>query len=235
MDTLSSIRKALHDIADQEKAAFYPRFFKTGEGEYGAGDVFLGVTVPKQRAIAKQFHKASNAAVIIALLDSPIHEERLTGIFLLIASFKEAQKSGDENKWVDLYLKKIDRVNNWDLVDASAHYILGAWLEDKDRSILYKLAATDHLWKNRIAVVSTFHFIRNNDLKDLLQLSEQLLQHPHDLMHKAIGWMLREGWKRDPSRIEQFILTHRATMPRTMLRYAIEKMEEGKRLRFLRG
>lgn len=235
MNTLKEIQKALRAIASKEKAAFFPRFFKTGKGEYGEGDIFLGVTVPQQRAIAKQFYKNSDAQVITALLDSAIHEERLIALYLLIASFKDAQKKGTEKKWVDLYLKKIDRVNNWDLVDASAHYILGAWLENKDRSILYKLAATDHLWKNRIAVVSTFHFIRNNDLKDLLQLSEQLLQHPHDLMHKAIGWMLREGWKRDPVTIEKFIITHRPNMPRTMLRYAIEKMEEEKRLKFLRG
>jgi 3-methyladenine DNA glycosylase AlkD len=234
MSDAKTISKALLAFATKEKAEFLPRFFKTGKGEYGEGDRFHGVVVPDQRKVANKFSSTTSKEVIIELLHSPFHEERLTGVFILCNKFNEAKKIGKEKEWYDLYLKMAERINNWDLVDASAHIILGQYLEDKDRSILYKLAKENSLWKNRIAVVATWHFIRkNSDLKDILQLSEIMLTHKHDLMHKATGWMLREGWKKDAKQIEKFLDKFATQMPRTMLRYAIEKMEETKRKGYL--
>ncbi len=234
MSDAKTISKALLAFATKEKAEFLPRFFKTGKGEYGEGDRFHGVVVPDQRKVANKFSSNTSKEVIIELLHSPFHEERLTGVFILCNKFNEAKKTGKEKEWYDLYLKMAERINNWDLVDASAHIIVGQYLEDKDRSILYKLAKENSLWKNRIAVVATWHFIRkNSDLKDILQLSEIMLTHKHDLMHKATGWMLREGWKKDAKQIEKFLDKFATQMPRTMLRYAIEKMEETKRKGYL--
>jgi 3-methyladenine DNA glycosylase AlkD len=234
MSDAKTISKALLAFATKEKAEFLPRFFKTGKGEYGEGDRFHGVVVPDQRKVANKFSSTTSKEVIIELLHSPFHEERLTGVFILCNKFNEAKKKGKEKEWYDLYLKMAERINNWDLVDASAHIIVGQYLEDKDRSVLYKLAKENSLWKNRIAVVATWHFIRkNSDLKDILQLSEIMLTHKHDLMHKATGWMLREGWKKDAKQIEKFLDKFATQMPRTMLRYAIEKMEEPKRKGYL--
>ncbi len=234
MSDAKTISKALLAFATKEKAEFLPRFFKTGKGEYGEGDRFHGVVVPDQRKVANKYSSTTSKEVIIELLHSPFHEERLTGVFILCNKFNEAKKTGKEKEWYDLYLKMAERINNWDLVDASAHIIVGQYLEDKDRSILYKLAKENSLWKNRIAVVATWHFIRkNSDLKDILQLSEIMLTHKHDLMHKATGWMLREGWKKDAKQIEKFLDKFTTQMPRTMLRYAIEKMEETKRKGYL--
>ena len=235
MGSFSAILKDLKAFATLDKAAFLPRFFKTGKGQYGEGDKFHGITVPDQRTVVKKHHPTTRKATIIALLDSPYHEERLTGILILCQKFIESKKTGEEKEWVDLYLSKADRINNWDLVDSSAHIILGQWLENKDRKILYTLAVDPLLWRNRIAVVATWHFIRkNNDLKDILELSKIILSHKHDLMHKATGWMLREGWKKDPLAVEAFLDEFATRMPRTMLRYAIEKMEEKKRKGYLK-
>lgn len=231
--TYSAIVNDLKSLIQPEKAAFLPRFFKTGKGQYGEGDLFHGIVVPDQRGVAKRHFATTNKETIIQLLDSPYHEERLTALFILCLHFNSAQKIGTEKEWFDLYVSKAERVNNWDLVDSSAHIIMGAYLENRDRTLLYTFASSDSLWKNRIAVVATWHFIRKNDLKDILQLSEILLHHPHDLMHKAIGWMLREAWKRDPLAIEEFLDEQAAVMPRTMLRYAIEKLDEKKRKNYL--
>lgn len=234
MGDRKTIINDLLSFASKEKAAFLPRFFKTGKGEYGEGDHFHGVVVPDQRKVANQHTPSTSKETIVELLHSPFHEERLTGVFILCNKFNEAKKSGKEKEWYDLYLKMAERINNWDLVDSSAHVIVGQFLEDKDRSILYQLATDKSLWKNRIAVVATWHFIRkNSDLKDILQLSEIMLTHKHDLMHKATGWMLREGWKKDAKPIEKFLDKFTTQMPRTMLRYAIEKMEETKRKGYL--
>lgn len=234
MGDRKTIVNDLLSFASKEKADFLPRFFKTGKGEYGEGDRFHGIVVPDQRKVANQHTPSTSKETIVELLHSPFHEERLTGVFILCNKFNEAKKSGKEKEWYDLYLKMAERINNWDLVDASAHIIVGQYLEDKDRTILYKLAKENSLWKNRIAVVATWHFIRkNSDLKDILQLSEIMLTHKHDLMHKATGWMLREGWKKDAKQIEKFLDKFATRMPRTMLRYAIEKMEETKRKGYL--
>lgn len=234
MGTAKEIIKDIKSFASKEKADFLPRFFKTGKGEYGYGDRFHGVVVPDQRIVAKKHFPSTSRETILELLESPFHEERLTSLFILCHKFNEAQKSGKEKEWVDLYLDNAERVNNWDLVDTTAHIILGQWLADKDRKMLYRLAKEKSLWKNRIAVVATWHFIRKqNDVTDILALAEIMLSHQHDLMHKATGWMLREGWKKKPREIEAFLDQHVKAMPRTMLRYAIEKMEEKKRKSYL--
>ncbi|NDD59644.1 MAG: DNA alkylation repair protein [Chlamydiae bacterium] len=227
------IRKELIHAASTERALTMQRFFKTGKGEYGEGDKFHGVSVPQQRIIAKHYFKDTDAETIIALLHSDFHEERLTAIFILISKFKEDLKKAQEKVWVDLYLQHTHRINSWDLVDSSAHLILGKWLEDKDRSLLLKLAKSKLLWDNRIAIVATLHFIRNKDYKDIFELAPIMFNHPHDLMHKATGWMLREVWKQNKNIVEEFLDKHASLMPRTMLRYTIEKMEEGKRKRYL--
>lgn len=235
MSTGKEIITELKRYGSPEKAMQMQRFFKTGKGEYGEGDRFLGIPVPLQRMVAKEHFEKADRATIIALLDSEWHEARLCGIFILNQKFTRSIKIREEKQWVDLYLSMTHRINNWDLVDSSAHIILGRWLETRDRGILYELAGSPSLWENRIAVVATLHFIRRNDLKDILRLSEKMLPHPHDLMHKATGWMLRESWKQDPAMIEKFLRTFSGRMPRTMLRYAIEKMPEERRRDFLQA
>jgi 3-methyladenine DNA glycosylase AlkD len=228
------IIRDLKQLSSKEKAAFLPRFFKTGKGEYGYGDRFHGIVVPDQRRVAQQHFSSTTKETILELLASVYHEERLTALFILCHKFETARKTSTEKEWVDLYLANAESVNNWDLVDTTAHIILGQWLADKNRKILYTLAKEKSLWKNRIAVVATWHFIRKqNDVTDILALAEIMLPHPHDLMHKATGWMLREGWKKKPKEIESFLDRHVAKMPRTMLRYAIEKMDEKKRKGYL--
>jgi 3-methyladenine DNA glycosylase AlkD len=230
------ILTALQKLASKEKAVLLSRYFKTGPGEYGEGDVFWGITVPAQRLIVKQFSGKVNLDTVQCLLDSPIHESRLTGVLLLQDSFTRSFKNKKVSKsdcrpkdWVKLYVGNTHRINNWDLVDTSAPGVLGKWLEDKDRSMLYQLAKSDSLWENRIAMVATLHFIRQKETEDVLKLSELFLTHSHDLMHKASGWMLREAWKRNPAPIEKFLHQFKSAMPRTMLRYAIEKMPASQR------
>ena len=234
MGSAKEIIRDLKRFSSKEKADFLPRFFKTGKGEYGYGDRFHGIVVPDQRKVALQHFSSTSKETILELLASVYHEERLTALFILCHKFNAARKTGTEKEWLDLYLANAERVNNWDLVDTTAHIILGQWLADKDRKILYTLAKENSLWKNRIAVVATWHFIRKqNDVTDILALAEIMLTHQHDLMHKATGWMLREGWKKKPKEIEVFLDKHLSKMPRTMLRYAIEKMEEKKRKSYL--
>jgi len=220
---LTNIIKDLNAISDKEKAKNYSRFFKTGKGEYGEGDMFLGIKVPEQRKIAQKY-KNLNLKDIQSLLDSKIHEHRLTAIFILTAQFKKNQE-----EIFNLYLKNTRNINNWDLVDSSAHYIIGEYLKDKDKSILYELAKSKNLWKRRIAIISTLCFIRNNHFEDTFKISEILLNDKHDLIHKAVGWMLREAGNKNIEAEEEFLKKHYQKMPRTMLRYAIEKFPEEKR------
>lgn len=232
-NNLNSILKDLLAMSSESRKKSSLRFFKTGNGEYGEGDLFRGVSVPDQRTIAKKYHEKADVETIESLLDSKFHEDRLTAIFILTHKFNRSFKKGNPKEWVDLYLAKIDRINNWDLVDSSAYSILGKWLEDKDRSILYELANDSSVWRNRIAIVATKHFIKKNDCKDVLLLSKQLLHHPHDLIHKATGWMLREAWQVNPEVIHDFLKKHATNMPRTMLRYTIEKMKETERKKYM--
>lgn len=233
MHLVEEIIAQLKRHASPEKAALLGRFFKTGIGEYAEGDTFHGVVVPEQRKIANAYWKEADTTTIETLLHSGYHEERLTGLLILNKKFLESKKTGHEQIWVDLYLNNLDCVNNWDLVDSTAHIILGQWLTHRDRSLLYELAQSPSIWRNRVAVIAAGSFIRNRDYTDLLQLCQMMLTHKHDLIHKATGWMLREVWKKDPAVAEAFLETYKSTMPRTMLRYAIEKMPEVQRKEFL--
>ncbi len=234
MTLFDQIANELKRAANREKAIILSGFFKTGKGEYGEGDKFLGVTVPLQRVIANKYAEQADKDTIASLLDSEMHEHRLTTLLILCKKFNESRKIKKEKQWVDLYIKKVNRVNNWDLVDTSSPIILGQWLEDKDRSILYNWAKDKSIWKNRIAIITTLNFIRKNDISDIIALSKLMLSHPHDLMHKATGWMLREAWKRNPTEVEMFLTQNATSMPRTMLRYAIEKMDAKKRAGFMK-
>lgn len=221
------LRRDIRSLANPGKAKVLQGFFRTGKGQYGEGDVFLGVTVPQSRAISRKYALLSLANVK-ALLKSKVHEERLVALLILVHRYQ--QGNDDEKKRIaDFYLGNATCVNNWDLVDLSADKILGHWLFGKDTSVLYRLAESSHLWERRIAIVSTFHFIRNNRFRDTLSISEMLLKDRHDLIHKAVGWMLREVGKRDQRVLEGFLEKHRKTMPRTMLRYAIERFDERKK------
>lgn len=208
------------------------RFFKTGKGEYGEGDLFLGIMVPVQRSIAKQFWKELTLNDVRSLLKNRYHEVRLIALMILIEQMKKADEKM-KKKIFDLYLASTKYINNWDLVDLSSHRIVGEYLQDKDRSILYELARSPLLWNRRISIISCFAFIRSGDYRDALALSELLLKDKHDLMHKAVGWMLREIGKKDRAMEEQFLRKHAKTMPRTMLRYAIEKFDDETRKAYL--
>ncbi len=215
----SRIIKELMDLADEGKRNVLLRFFKTGAGEYGEGDRFLGVMVPNTRKVAKS-HKDASYEVLEALLESEWHECRLCALLILIEKFRK-----DPDKAVSFYLSNLGGINNWDLVDLSAPYILGEYLLDKaDRGVLYELAKSDSMWEQRISVVSTLMLIRHNRYDDTLSLAETFLGTRHDLIGKAVGWMLREVGKRDQKRLESFLEAYRKVMPRTMLRYAIEKL-----------
>jgi len=227
---LTKLKLELRNLANPEKAKIYQRFFKTAKGEYGEGDIFLGLTVPQSRSLAKKF-STLNLKEMSSLLNSKIHEERLVAILLLVENYKKTK----DKKIVDFYLSHAQKINNWDLVDLSADKILGVHFLDKNREKLYKLARSKNLWEKRIAIISTFHFIKNNQFEDTLKISETLLNDRHDLIHKAIGWMLRELGKRDLKLLEKFLKIHYKKIPRTTLRYAIEKFPEGKRKKYLRG
>lgn len=207
--------------SDEEKKVVLPRFFKTGKGQYGEGDVFIGVTVPNVREVAKEY-KSLSLTDLSMLLQSEYHEMRLCALLILVGNSKKVVTK----EVFDFYLSNTARINNWDLVDLSAPSIVGKYLLDKDRAVLYRLADSDLLWDNRIAIVSTLTFIRNNDLEDTYNLSVKMMRHKHDLMHKSIGWMLREAGKRDMDRLYNFLIDNKLQMPRTMLRYAIEKFDE---------
>lgn len=222
-----TITNELQALSDAEKREIFPKFFKAGKGEYGEGDRFLGVTVPNIRAIAK-LHKDISIEDIRDLIQSEWHEVRLCALIIMV----EKSKKKDEalrKELFNLYLSQTKRINNWDLVDLSCRFIIGEYLLDKSRDILYQLAQSSLLWDNRIAIVSTYAFIRKGQLEDTYALSDLMMQHPHDLMHKAIGWMLREAGKRNPERLYDYVMSHRADMPRTMLRYAIEKFSPKER------
>lgn len=227
------VRRDLQRLATPERAAKARRYFQAQPGGYGEGDRFYGVAVPDTRAVARK-HRDLPLATVEALLCDPVHEVRLCALFILVAQFRRSR--GEERQTrVDLYLRNLDRVNGWDLVDSSAHLILGAWLKDGDRALLHQLAKTDHLWRQRVAMIATLAFIRDGDFGETLALAEVLLHHQHDLIHKAVGWMLREVGNRDRETLETFLGPRYGSMPRTMLRYAIEKLPEERRQRYLEG
>jgi 3-methyladenine DNA glycosylase AlkD len=227
MHTAQDIQHALAAYATLQRAETCARFFKTGKGQYGEGDVFIGVCVPDCRTVARQA-RGANIAALRTLLYSPIHEHRLTALLVLVEQYKHATTQGEaaaQHRIVSFYTTHIARVNNWDLVDTSAWQILGEYArEHGDVSVLDEYAASNAVWKRRIAIVATFAYIRAGEYVHTLRVAEQLLTDSHDLIHKAVGWMLREIGKRDVAVLRQFLALHAAVMPRTMLRYAIERM-----------
>lgn len=235
MNIEQQIKEAIADLADKDKAPILQRYFKTGKGQYAEGDVFVGVKVPDQRQVARHFYKSASLKEVEVLLQSHIHEHRLTALFILVLQFQKAKDERPKKTIVDLYLDNLPHVNNWDLVDSSAPYILGAYLYNKPRQLLYDFAKSGQLWTQRISIVATYYFIRKNDFKDTLAIAEILLHHPHDLIHKATGWMLREIGNRDADVAIDFLTRHYHHMPRTMLRYAIEKLDQQLRQQFLKG
>jgi 3-methyladenine DNA glycosylase AlkD len=231
MSKLSTAKKELRRYASKEKSRGLQRFFKTGKGEYAQGDIFIGVMVPFIRKVAQQF-KDMPLNDTVKLLRSRIHEQRLLALFILVGQFNKGDAKA-KDKIFKAYLANTKYINNWDLVDLSAPNIVGAFLLDKDRKLLYKLAQSRLLWERRIAVLATFAFIRQHQFGDVLRIAEVLLHDEHDLIHKAVGWMLREVGKRDKGVEELFLNNHAKIMPRTMLRYAIERFPENKRRKFL--
>jgi len=228
-----TIKSKVKGLANKRNAEVAQRFFKTGPGEYGEGDIFLGIRVPVLRELAKE-----NQAITIKeaehLLKSPIHEERLLALFILIRIYSKAEEVIKKNIY-ELYLKSTKFINNWDLVDVSAEYIVGDFLLDKGKNPLYQLAKSKNLWDRRISIMSTFCFIKRRQYSETLKVAKTLLNDKEDLIHKAVGWMLREVGKRDISLEEEFLKAHYKKMPRTMLRYAIEKFPETKRQGYLKG
>ena len=224
--------------ADPGQVEGLSRFFKTGPGQYGEGDKFLGIKVPVTRAVVKESWRQVGFAELEECIACEYHEVRLAALLALVEIFAHAKKKPGQagQECIDFYLGHTERINNWDLVDLSCYPLLGQWLLDKDRSILYELARNGKtMWEQRIGMVSTMTFIRHGQLQDTFAIADILLHHPHDLIHKAVGWLLREAGKRDKAALEAFLLPRYRTMPRTMLRYAIEKFPEGERKEYLSG
>ena len=229
---LKDLQKEVKKLTDNKKAKFLQRFFKTGIGEYGEGDIFAGITVPQSRSLAIKY-KDLSFAQISKLLKSKIHEERLIALLILVHNFHENPLG--KGRIYEFYLKNTKHINNWDLVDLSSHEIVGEYLLDKPKSILLNLAKSKNLWEKRIAIISTFTFIREGEFDTSLKLAKILIEDKHDLIQKAVGWMLREIGKRDLRQEETFLKTHYKKMGRTALRYAIEKFPEGLRQKYLLG
>jgi 3-methyladenine DNA glycosylase AlkD len=226
--SLNELKKELESLADKKQAALLQRFFKTGKGEYGEGDVFLGIKVPVQRQVAKK-HKELSLKDIQELLNSKIHEHRLVALLILMQKFDRAEEDS-KREIFDLYLRNTRNINNWDLIDLSSPSIIGNYLLDKPRDILYKLAKSNSIWEKRIAMLATFEFIANGETQDALAIAEILVNDEHDLIQKAVGWMLREVGKRiSQEEEEKFLRKHYKQMPRTMLRYAIERFDDKKK------
>lgn len=228
---LQQFEKDLEEYKNPEKNVFMQRFFKTGKGQYGEGDIFLGLTVPQSRSIAAKYYDLP-LSDIKKLLESPIHEKRLIALAILVHNF-QMENEEKKKEIYDFYVASLIHVNNWDLVDMSADKIIGAYLFKKDSKILYDLARSKDLWEKRVAIIATYYFIRNNEFDDTLKISVILLHDSHDLIHKAVGWMLREVGKRDAKKEKIFLDKFAAMMPRTMLRYAIEKFSDAERLKFM--
>jgi 3-methyladenine DNA glycosylase AlkD len=231
--SLKKIKDELKQLGNAAQARILQRFFKTGKGEYGEGDVFRGIKIPVLRKLAKKYHDMT-CSEVGKLLTSKFHEDRMLALLLLVGNYSKVSDAGKKEIYT-MYLQNTCFINNWDLVDVTAHHIVGHYLMDKSREPLYRLARSKILWERRIAIIATFHYIRKNNFNDTLKIASMLIGDPHDLMHKAVGWMLREVGKRDLQSEEQFLKTHYRQMPRTMLRYAIERFTEEKRQAYLEG
>ena len=231
--SLREIKKKLRMLGDKKRARVLQRFFKTGPGEYGEGDTFLGIRVPMLRKLAREYHDMP-LAITRQMLKSPYHEERLLGLLILVRKYARSDEAGKERIY-RLYLNNRCSINNWDLVDVTAEHIVGAYLMNREKTPLYRLARSRNLWERRIAILATFHAIKQDRFADTLHISTMLLSDEEDLIHKAVGWMLREVGKRDLRTEERYLQKHYRQMPRTMLRYAIERFPEAKRQRYLHG
>ena len=231
--TAKEVVNALKLVATEERRKANEWFFKTGKGEYGYGDIFLGVTVPNIRRIAKKFGQEISLQKLTELIRSPIHEVRLCALIILVNKYKKE----NSDKIYQYYIEHLTAINNWDLVDSSAPYIVGDYLykHPEKSKILFDLVRSDNLWIRRISIISTFTFIRNNQFRTTLDLAKLLFTDNHDLIHKAVGWMLREIYKRDANLIRQFLIQNYAQIPRTTLRYAIERMDKREREKYLKG
>lgn len=233
----SIVTQRMLALRDEEQAKVLSRFFKTGNGEYGEGDFFLGVKVPQTRQVVKELWQTCSLIDIRNLLMSGYHEIRLCGLLILVQKYRHARKDEQQRQdIVDFYLKNTWGINNWDLVDLSCYEILGDWCLSHDRDVLYRLAHNGKtIWEQRIGIVSTMALVRTGQYDDTLAIADILLQHEHDLIQKAVGWLLREVGKHDMNTLKEFLSTRYQTMPRTMLRYAIEKFPEEERQAYLKG
>ena len=230
---VEEIQRRLQKLGNRQRAKILQGFFKTGPGEYGEGDIFLGIRVPELRKLAKAYQDIPLKDVR-QLLKAPIHEERLLSLLILVNKYSKGNET--EKKLIyDLYLRNTRYINNWDLVDVTAEHIVGTFLMNKNREPLYCLAESNSLWERRISIMSTFHFIKRHDFSDTLKISKILISDEEDLIHKAVGWMLRETGKRHLPTEEKFLKKYYKSMPRTMLRYAIERFPESKRQKYLKG
>ncbi|HEX7869221.1 MAG TPA: DNA alkylation repair protein [Chryseobacterium sp.] len=233
---LKDIKESLAVLSIPEKAAFFPKFFKTGKGEYGEGDLFLGVKVPDQRAVAKEFYAKISLEELGELLSSPYHEHRLTALIMLISKFEKTKDLAVKEEIINFYLKHLDYVNNWDLVDTSCYKILGRYaFENQKESLLRDLAASEKMWYKRVAVVGTMYYVKKGSFELTKEFVTQHLDHPHDLMHKANGWLLREMGNKNEAELISYLNQYYKEMPRTCLRYAIEKLDEDLRQDYLKG
>lgn len=223
IQSAENIKKELYGLKDDQRKKILESFFKTGKGQYGEGDIFLGIMVPLQRIIAKKYATIGHADILL-LLKSPIHEHRLTALLIMVSQYNKSKTIKNKKQIFDLYLSNTEYINNWDLVDTSARYIVGDYIYNynSSRKILYKLAYSKNIWQRRIAIVSTHYFISQNNFDDIYHLTVLLIQDTHDLIHKALGWMLREVGKRDEDSLKSFLDIYSQNLPRTTLRYAIE-------------
>lgn len=236
MKAYHQILEALNNLLTLEKAEFLPRFFKTGKGEYAEGDKFIGVAVPDSRKIAKHFSLTTNLADIQEFIQSEYHEMRLVALLILIQKFEKSKVKNEQEQIIHFYLKNTQYINNWDLVDVSCYKILGRFcFENKKDEIFRKLSESENMWEKRIAIVGTMYYIHKGEFDLTKEIALKNLHHSHDLMHKANGWLLREIGKKNETELLNFLKIHYKTMPRTSLRYAIEKLDEDLRQNFLKG
>ncbi|MCI3938824.1 DNA alkylation repair protein [Chryseobacterium aahli] len=233
---LKEIKESLAVLSIPEKAAFFPKFFKTGKGEYGEGDLFLGVTVPDQRSVAKEFYSKISLKELSELISSPYHEHRLTALLMLIFKFEKTKDQAVKDEVVEFYLSHLPHINNWDLVDTSCYKVLGRYaFENQKESLLKELSKSDQMWYKRIAVVGTMYYVKKGSFELTKEFVTQNLHHPHDLMHKANGWLLREMGNKNEAELIDYLNKYYKEMPRTCLRYAIEKLDEELRQDYLKG
>lgn len=233
---VKEIQEALAVLSIPEKAEFFPKFFKTGKGEYGEGDLFLGVKVPDQRSVAKAYYQKISLEELSTLISSKYHEHRLTALFMLILKFEKTKDPAAKEEIVTFYLNHLPHVNNWDLVDSSCYKILGRYaFENQKEHLLRDLSESEEMWHKRIAVVGTMHYVKKGSFELTKELVTRNLKHPHDLMHKANGWLLREMGQKNEDELISYLNKYYKEMPRTCLRYAIEKLQEDLRQDYLKG